>query len=513
VNPIPAAASVLLSGGPGSREVLVVRRAAARRFFGGFLAFPGGKVIPDDAGPGPPGARDLPGPDLGARWTAACRELFEETGVLLARRADGSFLPSNPDLERCRYDLVEGRSTFPELLARLGLAVCPDDFTLVGSLTTPAYAPLRFDTTFFVAHLPPGQRADVWPGELDAAWWATPEELLGQWNRGECLISPPALLMLKSVRGYPLAELTGRFAPHLAAHQSEALPTILFAPAVRMIPLRTPGLPPSTHTNAYLVGDCPAYLLDPGATDAAEQGRLWDLLDAWLQRGPEARAGREGRRLTAVVLTHHHPDHIGAAAACARRYGVPVWAHPLTARAVQGRIEVHQELSDGERLDLGEAPDGSGPWYLQAVHTPGHAPGHLAFYEAHYRLLFAGDMVSTLSSVIIAPPDGDLAVYLASLHRLRGLDCRLLLPCHGNPSARPTQTIDECLEHRRKREHMLLAALSSVPCTVDQLADELYKGLSPEVMRFARLQVLAGLRKLQAEGRVVLGDTGWQMMA
>src|SRR5262249_7900974 len=123
-----------------------------------------------------------------------------------------------------------------------------------------------------------------------------------------------------------------------------------------------------------------------------------------------------------VVLTHHHPDHVGAAAACARKYGVPVWAHPWTAQALAGQVVVGRKVHEGDRLDLGTAPDG-GPWHLEALHTPGHAPGHLAFYEGHYRLLFAGDLVSTLSSVVIAPPDGDLAVYLDSLRRLRCFDC------------------------------------------------------------------------------------------
>jgi glyoxylase-like metal-dependent hydrolase (beta-lactamase superfamily II)/8-oxo-dGTP pyrophosphatase MutT (NUDIX family) len=501
VSPIGEAASVLLTRGPGSPEVFVVRRALSLRFFGGFLAFPGGKVIPTDQLPQatPPGGEGK----LHSRRLAAARELFEETGVLLARHPDGSCPGPDPDLSQRRKDLIEGRCTFPDVLAQSGLSICADDFTLVGSLTTPAFAPVRFETTFFVAHLPPGQQAEVWPGELDAGWWATPDELLGQWLRGECLISPPALLMLESVRGYPLAELTARFAPHLAAHNSPALPTIYFAPAVQMLPLHTPGLPPSTHTNAYLVGTGPAYLLDPGPAEAAEQQRLFDVLDAWKGRGG---------RLTAVVLTHHHPDHVGAAAACARRYGIPVWAHPGTAAALKGRVEVTRELSDGDRLDLGPAPGGSGPWHLEALHTPGHARGHLAFFEPHYRLLFVGDLVSTLSSVIIAPPDGDLAVYLDSLRRLRGYDSRLLLPGHGNPSARPRETIDECLAHRAKREAMLLSALESGPRTVNDLADELYKGIPSEVMRFARLQVLAGLQKLQREGRVEGGGEEWRLV-
>ena len=266
-----------------------------------------------------------------------------------------------------------------------------------------------------------------------------------------------------------------------------------------MIPLYTQALPPSTHTNAYLVGSGPVYLIDPGTALPQEQNRLFALLDAHQHKGPP---------LTAVLLTHHHPDHIGGAATCAIRYGVPIYAHPRTAEKLRGKIPVDLLLQDGEHLDLGLAPDGSGPWSLEAIHTPGHAIGHLAFYERHYRLLFAGDMVSTLSSVVIAPPEGDLAQYLDSLKRLRSYDCRLLLPAHGSPSARPGKTIDECIDHRLRREGQLLAELNASPRSVADLARELYKGLAPTMMRFAELQILAGLQKLEREGRVHVNGEG-----
>jgi ribonuclease/clavin/mitogillin len=261
-------------------------------------------------------------------------------------------------------------------------------------------------------------------------------------------------------------------------------------PEVRLIPLATHGLPPSTHTNAYLIGKNPAYVLDPGPSEPAELEKLFTILD-------EHRS--TGGRLEAVVLTHQHPDHVGGARAAAERYGVPIWAHALTAAALHGNIEIQREIGDGDRLELGAAPDGRGTWHLQALHTPGHASGHLAFYEPHYRLLFAGDMVSTLSSVVIAPPNGDLSVYLNSLQRLQTLECRLLLPGHGNASAVPRRTIEDCLAHRAKREEQLLAALDEGPRTVLALAAELYKGLSRTLMRLAKLQVEAGLTKLERE--------------
>src|SRR5262249_1697175 len=149
------------------------------------------------------------------------------------------------------------------------------------------------------------------------------------------------------------------------------------------------------------------------------------------------------------------------------------YAHATTAQKLKGKVPVDRLLEVGERLDLGTAPDGVGTWYLEGIYTPGHSLGHLAFYEPRYRSLFAGDMVSTLSSVVIAPPEGNLSVYLDSLKRLQALDCRLLLPGHGSPSARPARTIQEALDHRAMREEQLLAALAAAPRTIPELAQEL----------------------------------------
>jgi glyoxylase-like metal-dependent hydrolase (beta-lactamase superfamily II)/8-oxo-dGTP pyrophosphatase MutT (NUDIX family) len=509
VSAIAEAASVLLTRGPGSPDVLLVRRAPTLRFFGGFWAFPGGKVHATDAAV--PLVWDIDSDiladGLAFRRVAAARELFEETGVLLARRPDGSPPPSGPELEVLRQELLAERVSFTEVLRRLGVTLHAADLRLIGHVTTPAFAPVRFDTTFFVAHLPPGQEPHLIPGELDHAEWLSADAMLRRWARGDCLVSPPTVMTLESVRGRAADEAPARLGPlleHLAAGEMHP---IFFAPQVRLIPLQTQALPPGTHTNAYLVGHDPAYLLDPGPVDPGEQERLIDVLDVERDRG---------QRLAAVVLTHQHPDHVGAAALCAERYRVPVLAHPLTAAALRGRVAVTDELHDGQRLPLGPHPGGAGTWELEAVHTPGHAAGHLAFFEASYRLLFAGDMVSTLSSVVIAPPEGDLTQYLESLRRLQGLDSRLLLPGHGNVSSRPAVTLAECVEHRHKRERQLLAALAAGPRELGELTEEMYRGLPAEVMRFARLQAEAGLRKLEREGRArpvdVGGEQRWQLI-
>jgi len=492
VSQIIKAASVLLAKASVPAELFIVRRAESLRFFGGFSAFPGGKVHSAD--------RDLvsaPAESPHDRYITAARELFEETGVLIARKSDGTFLSSGAVLNYLRRKMAVEDLPFAQVLKRLNVAVHADDFLLLGHVTTPPFVPVRFDTAFFLARLPANQSAEVWDGELAAGEWASADVVLERWTSGAWLVSPPTIAILQAIRGRPIEAIAATVTVALGAKFEREIPPIYFAPSIQMLPLDTNALPPSTHTNAYLVGRGPVYLIDPGTALPLEQERLFVLLDAHQAQGPP---------LSAVILTHHHPDHIGAAAVCAVRYGVPIYAHPRTAEKLQGKVSVNRLLHDGERLDLGPAPEGKSPWHLEAIHTPGHAAGHLAFYEAHYRLLFAGDMVSTLSSVVIAPPEGDLAQYLESLERLRRYDCRLLLPAHGSPSAQPQRTIDECIAHRVRRQSQLLAALKGTPRNVADLARELYKGLAPAMMRFAELQVLAGLKKLESEGRVSAGS-------
>ena len=326
--PVPRAATILLAHGPGSPEVYVVRRAETLRFLGGFHAFPGGRVHPSDAaltGPPPcppPAAGEGGGGGVAVQRVAAVRELFEEAGVLLARRADGS-ISDDAALAGPRRELLADSAAFPALLRRLGLTIRPTDLDYVGTLITPPFSAVRFDTAFFTAVAPPGQTPTVQVGELDAGEWLSADAALRVWEQGRSLLAPPTISLLETIRGRPIAELLRRARPLFEALAAGAPEVIYFSPQVQMAPLFCTGLPPTHYTNAFLVGHDPAYLIDPGPADPAEQQRLFTLLDA-------RRA--TGARLAGVLLTHHHPDHVGAANAVAGRYGVPILAHPWTAR-------------------------------------------------------------------------------------------------------------------------------------------------------------------------------------
>src|SRR5262249_223588 len=278
------ASSVLLARQCGSPEVFVVARAAALRFLGGFLAFPGGKVHSSDH------ELACASPGLTCQHVAAVRELFEEIGVLLAHDATGAF-PTAEGLARLRRELMAEQMTFNDLLAERHLHLRPEDLVFAGSLVTPSFSPYRFDTAFFVAVLPPGQTAEVWPGELTDGAWCSAASLYAEWIAGDKLLAPPPVALLSAIEYRPIEDVPQRSRPLRDELAAGAIHCISFRPAVWMIPLLTQGLPPSTHTNAYLVGtrDC-KYLLDPGPTDAAEQQRLFD------------RIGR--KPLAGVILTH-----------------------------------------------------------------------------------------------------------------------------------------------------------------------------------------------------------------
>ncbi len=263
---------------------------------------------------------------------------------------------------------------------------------------------------------------------------------------------------------------------------SASAPTLtLVTPGIRVLALRTPTLPPAAHTNVYLVGppEGPVAVVDPGSPYADQQAAL----DAVLAELP----------ISVVVLTHHHGDHVGGAAALAARWGVSIAAHSATARRLEGRITVDQLIDDGERIAE-----------MTAIHTPGHAPGHLCF-ELDGAMI-AGDMVAGIGTILIDPSDGDMALYLTSLERLLARPAAMLLPAHGPPIGDGPGKLREYLSHRRLREQRVLAALSDAPATLNDLLPGAY-GDTPRVLwPLAERSLRSHLDTLVRDGRARQSD-------
>lgn len=260
--------------------------------------------------------------------------------------------------------------------------------------------------------------------------------------------------------------------------------------SVDLFAARTPTLPPATHTNSYALGARDVLLVEP-ATPYLEEQRAWL---SWARDLPS-----RGRRVVALLATHHHADHVGGLDVLARVLGVPLWAHEATAARV-GRDKVTRTLADGDDFVL----EGPFPERWTALHTPGHAPGHLCLWNEETATVVVGDMVASVGTILVAPGDGDMAVYLQQLERLAALGARLALPAHGDPIDEPTALFRRYVRHRLAREEKAWAALSRHPggATAEELLPVVYDDTPVHVWPIALLSLRAHLDKLVDDGRV-----------
>ncbi len=258
--------------------------------------------------------------------------------------------------------------------------------------------------------------------------------------------------------------------PPLIAGVASAL-----SPMVRRIVAPNPGMMTGPGTNTYLVGIDEIAVIDPGPDDA---GHLDTIV------------GCGGDRIRWVLATHTHSDHSPGVAGLAERTDAEVLAYDA-----RDGLEITTALADGDTVEATE-------FRLRALHTPGHASNHLCFVLEGERLLFSGDHIMEGSTVVIAPPDGDMAAYLESLERLRTLRLRNIAPGLGHLIADPKAKIDEYVSHRLAREAQVLDRLVAArTATGDDLEAVIYAGVATELHPVARYSVWAHLQKLAAEGK------------
>lgn len=257
-------------------------------------------------------------------------------------------------------------------------------------------------------------------------------------------------------------------------------------PGLARLPLVTPTLPPATTTNHYLVGQTQAVLVDPSTPEPRSQARL----QQWC-----ADFAAAGGTLCALFLTHHHNDHSGAATDLAATLQLPVWAHAKTAHLLSGKVAVARLIADGETVATNS--DGT-PWV--ALHTPGHAPGHLVLHHAATATVVAGDMVAGEGTILIDPQDGDMGQYLASLARLEALAPVALAPAHGAVQRQAVALLAHYQQHRRAREHKIWQALGDQPCAPADVLPTAYADVARFSWPLALRSAISHLRHLQQHG-------------
>jgi glyoxylase-like metal-dependent hydrolase (beta-lactamase superfamily II) len=265
-------------------------------------------------------------------------------------------------------------------------------------------------------------------------------------------------------------------------------------PGVRRLVAPNPGPMTQNGTNTYIVGRGRVAVIDPGPESA---DHLQALLD-------ELAAG--GEKITHILLTHTHLDH------CAGLTALKDASGALTAGLGSVGLRETDTLGPGGRsfadgsfrpdiaLSDGDVLTG-GDWALRAFHMPGHAPDHLCYEFAPANALFSGDHVMGWNTSVIAPPEGHMDSYLASLHRLLEHDHQVYFPGHGGRIEQPQRLVKAFIMHRRWRENEIIEAMRAGSQAVPDITARIYVGLPDHLTRAAQLSVLAHLERLVEKGR------------
>ncbi|SEQ87083.1 Glyoxylase, beta-lactamase superfamily II [Faunimonas pinastri] len=250
-----------------------------------------------------------------------------------------------------------------------------------------------------------------------------------------------------------------------------------------------------TGTNTYLLGTETLVVIDPGPDDPVH-------LDAVLR-------AIDGRTVSHILVTHTHNDHSAGVPFLAEKTGALVAGggpHRLARAAAPNEnatldagadeaFRPDRVLGDGDRIE-------AGGFVIEAVATPGHTDNHLAFALPEHGVLFPGDHVMGWATTVVAPPDGSMRDYMASLDRLLERPETLYLPGHGGPLANPHRLVRGLRTHRKMRERAILQRLADGDRTIPEMVAAIYRDLDPKLHRSASLSTLAHLEHLAERGLV-----------
>ena len=282
------------------------------------------------------------------------------------------------------------------------------------------------------------------------------------------------------------------------------------SPLIRRVTANNPGPFTFTGTGTYIVGrpepGAGVAVIDPGPPDEAHLAALLRAVD--------------GQSVSHVLVTHTHRDHSPLARPFAERIGAPIFAARPPVRTIHASGALDEDDDDAFAPDTiltgGEVLAGDG-WTIEALATPGHASNHMSFVLREENALFSGDHVMGWSTTVVAPPDGDMTDYMASLDAVIVRNFNTLWPTHGAPVTDPAPFLDAYRSHRLEREAQVLARLAAGDQTIRDMVPTLYAAVDARLWPAASLSVWAHLIALEKAGRVAASprpdiDAAWRLV-
>jgi glyoxylase-like metal-dependent hydrolase (beta-lactamase superfamily II)/8-oxo-dGTP pyrophosphatase MutT (NUDIX family) len=524
----PAATVLLLRDTPDGLQVLMTRRSMTASFAPGAYVFPGGGIDAADEQAHGQALRRATQSDLRlTQAIAAIRESFEELGILLAQRTDGT--PATAE----DIAALDRSGSFASQCAARGLTLTADGVFVFAHWITDRDLPRRFDVPFLVARMPEGQIPVADEAEQFEPVWISPAQALAQHAAGNFFIIFPTIRTLQRLQAFATVEavltacavddeplwtscprgglLAGKDERYME-HEAPFGELMLVSPdgqivhaldwqSERTVPLLknlmrltapNPGVMTGPGTNSYLVGDPDTgyIVIDPGPADDGHLQNIW-------------RAA--GGNIHMIVCTHSHADHSPGAkplqALCADKPPILGLASRTTARANSFFVP-DRELAHDEQLVLQSAHTDV-RHTLRVLHTPGHAANHLCLVLEEDGLLFSGDHVLNGSTTVIDPPDGNMNDYLNSLDLLTQAcddwQIEFILPAHGYVLGFARKSITHLKAHRLQREAKIMAAMQALPeGTLQAWVEHAYADVPPRLWPVAARSLQAHVDRIRS---------------
>ena len=485
---IPSASVMLSRVRERGYEVLMGHRSSELPAFPDLWSFPGGgvsRVDRESAESHPEWLSEIGEARLSV--FTLLREMVEEVGISPDGR--GGFLEVDDEV---REIVCKDKSGWLEV-AESGM-ISTDGFEceIITERITPPQSPTRFHNLFFHVSLgDSGVEPSFPPGrsEFDEFRWWRPEEIIDSWERNKLHVPPPILTifrdLLEIMEEMDMVSACAEMAedPPSGPHRFE------YGPGVECILIPTNTMPPSTHTNCFVLGERGGQraIVDPAIRD--EEGFL-------LLKDKVEEIRRDGSNILCTIFTHRHQDHLGDMNLISQIYQAPVWASEETLSALP-EIPGARKLSEGGIVSV-DGPSGRSDW--EVLETPGHCPGQICLVGEPG--VVAADNCTMVGTILVPSGDGDMGAYISGLERLRDLRPHTLFAGHGPLIPNPERTLTQYIEHRKARHAKVLEAVRSGCSTLREIASSAYSDTPKANPALAEDQALSHLKELIRTGEV-----------